>query len=176
METHNDHSYSAFLDHKLISSGTLSEITELLRSRKDSAILVFDDLTGRVVDIDLRAHIPPVKKKTTGPGRPKLGVESKEITLLPRHWDWLSKQPGGASVTLRKLVEEAKKLSQGTDLVREAQDATYQFMRVMAGDLAGYEEALRALYAKNAAKFKQLTNEWPKDIQQHIKRLSKAAF
>lgn len=176
METHNEHSYSAFLEHKLIAQGALPEITELLRSRKDSTILVFDDLTGRVVDIDLRAHIPPTKKKTTGPGRPKLGVESKEVTLLPRHWDWLSKQPGGASVTLRKLVEEAKKLSQGTDLVRESQDATYQFMRVMAGDFAGYEEALRALYAKNATKFKQGIQEWPKDIRDHLKKLAKHAF
>lgn len=176
METHGEHSYSAFLDHKLIAQGALPEITELLRSRKDSAILVFDDLTGRVVDIDLRATPLPVKKKSAGPGRPKLGVESKEVTLLPRHWDWLAKQPGGASVTLRKLVEEAKKLSQGTDLAREAQDATYQFMRVMAGDLVGYEEALRALYAKNSVKFKQLIQAWPKDIQTHIKRLAKDAF
>lgn len=176
METHKTHQFSAFLNNQLVSTGTLSEITELVRAKKNTTILVFDDTTGRVVDIDLREVTVPTKKKASGPGRPKLGVESKEVTLLPRHWDWLSKQPGGASVTLRKLVEEAKKISHDVDEERESQEATYNFMRVMAGDLVGYEEALRALYNKNQAKFKQLIGEWPKDIQQHLKKLSKSAF
>jgi hypothetical protein len=116
----------------------------------------------------------PTKK--TGPGRPKLGVTAKEVTLLPDHWEWLARQPGGASVTLRKLVEEAKKKNQAKDLVRQAQDAAYKFMTVMAGDLPQYEEALRALYARDAKKLEKMAASWPKDIREHALKLADAAL
>ncbi|MCB2203794.1 DUF2239 family protein [bacterium] len=111
-----------------------------------------------------------------GPGRPKLGVVSREVTLLPRHWEWLSSQPGGASVTLRKLVEAARKDNSGRDRMRRAQDITYRFMNALGGDLSGYEEALRALYADDRERFAEYIADWPADIREHSLRFSAAAF
>lgn len=116
------------------------------------------------------------EKKRRGPGRPKLGVVSREVTLLPRHWEWLASQPGGASVTLRKLVEAARKANSGKDRIRRAQEITYRFMNAVGGDLPGYEEALRALYAPDAARFATLVADWPKDVREHVLRFARGAF
>jgi len=116
------------------------------------------------------------KKVQRGPGRPKLGVVSREVTLLPRHWEWLASQPGGASVTLRKLVEAARKANSGKDRVRRAQDITYRFMNAVGGDLPGYEEALRALYASESDRFTSLLADWPADIREHTLRFAQEAF
>ncbi|HLE01563.1 MAG TPA: DUF2239 family protein [Bdellovibrionota bacterium] len=105
-------------------------------------------------------------------GRPKLGVVAREVTLLPRHWDWLATQPGGASVRLRKLVEGTMSKSGKQDQIRQAQEATYRFMTAMAGNLPDYEEALRAFYAKKCELFKKLMSDWPSDIREHILFLS----
>ena len=88
-----------------------------------------------------------------GRGRPKLGVVAREVTLLPRHWDWLNSQSGGASVALRKLVEAARLAGDDKDRTRHAQEAAYRFMTALAGNLPGYEEATRALYAADPARF-----------------------
>eukprot|EP01030_Chromulinospumella_sphaerica_P004019 gene4019-3931_t len=112
----------------------------------------------------------------TGPGRPKLGVVAREVTLLPRHWAWLSSQPGGASVALRKLVEQARKDSQSQDQRRLSQEATYRFMSAMAGCLEGFEEAARALFASDRPRFEALTAPWPQDIQIHLQHLAQAAW
>jgi hypothetical protein len=109
-------------------------------------------------------------------GRPKLGVTAREVTLLPRHWEWLAAQPGGASVTLRKLVEEARRAGAGDDLRRQAQERAYRFMTVMAGDRPGFEEATRALFAGDGARFAQCVAVWPQDIRTHAERLGEAAF
>lgn len=113
------------------------------------------------------------EKARTGPGRPKLGVVSHEVTLLPRHWDWLGQQPGGASVTLRKLVEEARKHGRGKELARNSWDAAGKFMWVMAGNLPDFEEASRALYAKDPSRLQSLISKWPKDIRKHLEKLVK---
>jgi hypothetical protein len=112
----------------------------------------------------------------TGPGRPKLGVVAREVTLLPRHWAWLSSQPGGASVALRKLVEQARKDSQSQDQRRLSQEATYRFMSAMAGCLEGFEEAARALFAADRPRFEALTAPWPQDIQNHLQHLAQVAW
>jgi hypothetical protein len=149
--------------------------------------VIFDDATGKTVEIDFRGSVADVMKrlkvsvgsgeeKKSGPGRPKLGVVSREISLLPRHWDWLSSQPGGASVTLRKLVEEAKKKNQQRDHIRLTQEAAYRFMSVMAGDRPGFEEALRALYAREKKAFHQRLSAWPKDIREQAAKMSEAVF
>ena len=103
-----------------------------------------------------------------GPGRPKLGVIAREITLLPRHWEWLAQQPGSASVALRRLVEEARRSGEDNDRVRRAQDAAYRFMSAMAGNRPHYEEAIRALFANDAARFRELIAEWPADVRDHM--------
>src|ERR1700761_5839033 len=157
----------AFAGHERIAAGDIAHVTAHVaratkRAPQRAPILVFDAVTGDQVDLDLRAHEQtpsrhrsverdaPAGKEPRGPGRPKLGVVAREVTLLPRHWNWLVSQPGGASVALRKLVEHAMRANAGKDRVRAAQNAAYRFMSVMAGNRPGFEEASRALFAGDA--------------------------
>ena len=154
-----------------IAAGPLSEITAKLRDRvrAGETFMVFD-ATGRVQDIDLREPKPTER----GRGRPKLGVSGKEVTLLPRHWEWLAKQSGGPSVALRKLVEAAIRSPETSS--REAQNAAYRFMTTMAGHLPTYEEAIRALFAADRLKFLGQTETWPDDIRDHARLLAGPSF
>ena len=156
---------TAFLAGKQIASGDPKEVAKTIKNQladHDGAILVFDDRSGRIVDLDYRDVVP------RGPGRPKLGVQAREVTLLPRHWDWLSEQPGGASAALRRLVEGAR----GKDRTeRERVDATYRFMQASCGDLPNYEEALRALYSAQKDHLYALIDHWPDDITRYIRQL-----
>jgi hypothetical protein len=150
-------------------------------------MLVFDDETGRVIDLDLRGTPDEVVARLSslaapspeiprGRGRPKLGVVPREVTLLPRHWEWLNAQHGGASVALRKLVEEARLSGAVGERARHAQERAYRFMSAMAGDAPGYEEALRALYLANAEVFKTQTQSWPIDVRKHALALAQPVF
>lgn len=192
MEPQKDRKYIAFAEGKKIAAGDIflvaNKAKKILKADPKTQILIFDDLNSQQIEIDFRGTQEAVQQRLedlfsqkdvetrTGPGRPRLGVIAKEVTLLPEHWDWLGRQPGGASVTLRKLIEEAKKRNQAQDLLRQRQEATYKFMTVMAGDLPNYEEALRALYAGDAKKFAKLMADWPKDIQAHTATLAKEAW
>jgi hypothetical protein len=137
-----------------------------------AAVLVFDARSGAVVDLDLRgseadivARLPPAPDADPAKrGRPRLGVVAREVTLLPRPWDWLASQKGGASVTLRALVEAARKADPGAD-AKAGADAAYRFMSAMAGDLPGFEEAARALFAGDRDRLEQQTLSWPQDIR-----------
>ncbi|MFD1624945.1 DUF2239 family protein [Azospirillum griseum] len=177
----------AFAGSRRIAMGPLATLARAVKAHSDGGdtapILVFEAATSARVELDLRgsldevlARLPqpaPVEAaRKNGPGRPKLGVVSREVTLLPRHWDWLATQPGGASVTLRKLVEEAKRASQDKDRARRALDAVHRFMTVMAGDLPNYEEATRALFAQDADRFTALIQPWPDDIRAHTAALA----
>jgi uncharacterized protein len=183
---------TAFEGHRRIASGELIEVArkvkEVIDRGEKESILIFDDSDSEIVEIDFRGSVDevvakletpvseakPAEKPETaprGPGRPKLGVVSREVTLLPRHWDWLNSQPGGASVTLRKLVEEARRVNSGRDKVRRAQEVTYRFMHAIAGDLPGFEEATRALYARDRERFTSLIDAWPPDIRDHVQKL-----
>ena len=144
----------------------------------DGPVLAFEDRTGRVVDLDLRGSPAEVAARYTPAtpprprGRPKLGVTAREVTLLPRHWAWLAAQPGGASVALRKLVEAARRADDGVAGERKArQEAAYRFMSCMAGDLPGYEEAIRALFAGDRGRFDAEVQAWPADVARHASRL-----
>lgn len=157
----------------------------LAETAPDAALLIFDP-EGRQVDFDLRGGpVDLVNRLSTaadaglaprGRGRPKLGVTAREVTLLPRHWDWLAAQPGGASVALRKLVEAAKREGDGPERARRARDAAYRFASVMAGDRPGFEEAARALFAGDAAGFEARIAAWPTDIVRHLRDLAPGAF
>ncbi|MEO6293234.1 MAG: DUF2239 family protein [Burkholderiaceae bacterium] len=116
------------------------------------------------------------KAENKGPGRPKLGVVPREVTLLPRHWEWLATQTGGASVALRKLVEVARRTSEVKDRVQRASAVGYKFMSTMAGHETGFEEASRALFAGDQAGFEAITASWPADVQTHLKKLLADAF
>ena len=165
---------------KRLASGPLSEVAPSFKKaieKGGEGVFLFDDTTGRAFDIDIRgtntemlARLQPRSHEERGPGRPKLGVIAREVTLLPQQWDWLAAQPGGASVTLRKLVDEASRGLKAR--TRAARDAAYHFMHAIAGDRAGFEEATRALYADDRGRFATLIAGWPKDIREHATRLA----
>jgi uncharacterized protein len=160
-----DSSVTAFLDGEQIASGERDAVAREIKDRlagRDGAVLVFEDRSGRITDLDYRDTGPRVA------GRPKLGVQAREVTLLPRHWEWLAEQPGGASAAMRRLVDEAR--SKGRT-VRERRDAAYRFMQATCGDMPGYEEALRALYAAREDDFSTLVARWPDDIGRYISAL-----
>jgi hypothetical protein len=184
--------FTAFQGPRRLVSGPAGEVALVVKrvaERPDEPIIIFSDTTGRSIDFDLRggdrevlARLaklmpPPVEEDTPsteprGRGRPKLGVVAREVTLLPRHWEWLNAQPGGASVALRKLVEEARRASGDKDRERQARDAAYHFMSTMAGNLAQFEEASRALFADDRRRFTGLIADWPADIRDHIVKLA----
>lgn len=148
----------------------------------EPGVLIFDP-QGRSVDFDLRggpeavrARFAPEDEAPRGRGRPKLGVVAREVTLLPRHWEWLAAQPGGASVALRKLVEAARRASEGPDRVRASRDAAYRFASAMAGDLVGFEEAMRCLFAGDDAGFEVRIETWPSDIAAQLRTYAAQAL
>src|SRR5690554_8017594 len=145
-------------------------------------LLIFDDSTGRQVDFNLSGTVQEVLDREAGlpeargPGRPRLGVVAREVTLLPRHWDWLADQPGGASATLRRLVEEASRNEPPKARARRAAAVTGRAMTALAGDRPGFEEAYRALDRGDRARFAGLIAAWPADVQEHLLGVSEDAF
>lgn len=193
MDAENRTRWTAFQGTRRLASGSLLDIALAAKAaearRGAEPVLVFEDATGRQVDLDLRGTAEELRARFAerGPeavtaeeprkrGRPKLGVVSKEVTLLPRQWAWLAEQRGGASATLRRLVEQARKAGEHRDRARRAQDAAYRFMSAMAGDLPGYEEAIRALFAGDRARFEAHTEDWPDDVRAHSMHLAADAF
>ena len=189
----------AFDNHKCIAMGNTIEVAKKVKryisEDTHKPILIFNSTNSEPIEIDFRGSIDDVinriqkiskiitdttiakaKEPLKKPGRPKLGVVSKEVTLLPRHWEWLKNQHGGASVTLRKLVEEARRINVSKDYVRSSQEVTYRFLTSVAGNLPKYEEVTRALFAGNAKCFTELIDDWPIDVREHAKKLSKEAF
>jgi len=182
--------YTAFEGAHRLAAGPLAEVALAVKHASARApsqpIMIFDDVSGRAIDLDLRGSDDEVlaRLQQTAPaplpdfdaprgrGRPRLGVVAREVTLLPRHWDWLSMQPGGASVALRKLVEDARRRNGDHDRARMARDAAYHFMSAMAGNLPGFEEASRALFASDRHRFAELIASWPPDIRDHIIKLA----
>lgn len=183
----------AFAGPRLIASGELKPValaTKAFLARNEPAtVLFFDaetsapievDLRGTPEDVESRFPLPSSAEADTGPqrgpGRPKLGVVAREVTLLPRHWDWLNAQPGGASVALRKLVEEAARANADKDRMRRARESAYRFMTAMAGDCPGFEEASRALFAGDRERFEAMTADWPTDVRTHACALAASTF
>ena len=183
---------TAFAGCDRIASGELRHVALKARSAAAAGrrVLVFEDANGRQLELPLElpegellrwlaaplATPAPATPPARGPGRPKLGVVAREVTLLPRHWDWLAAQPGGASVTLRKLVEDARRASANGDRRRHAQEAAYRFLHVLAGDLPGYEDATRALFAGDFARYEECMATWPEDVREHASLLAADAF
>jgi hypothetical protein len=196
MDTPSDPAFIAFDGDRRIAAGDLREVAraakQALDRDRDISVLIFNDFTSHAVDLDFRgsvddvlARLPVVEKisdaepappANRGPGRPKLGVVAREITLLPRHWEWLARQSGGASVAIRKLVDDARRGGEDKDRIREGQDAAYRFMSAMAGNKPHFEEAIRALFAPNPSRFRELIAGWPADVRDHAARLAERAF
>lgn len=194
--------FSCFDGHCLVVSGTPEVAALALKQlRADNAagpLLVFDNATGRTRDFDTRgsdaellarvAEAFPAPLQTDvethaddtedapspprGRGRPKLGVVAREVTLLPRHWAWLAEQPGGASVVLRRLVEAASRAGADKDRQRRDTERAYHFLQAIAGDLPGFEEAIRLLFAHDRAGLEAALHSWPGDVRDHALRLA----
>jgi hypothetical protein len=161
---------TAFAGFARLCRGTHAEVAraidERLAAGETRPILVFDDETGSQIEVDLRT-LSTEKPRLAGPGRPRLGVVAREVTLLPRHWDWLAAQPGGASVTLRKLVDAARNRDPEAQRARVRQEAAYRFMLAVGGDLPGFEEASRALFAWDLPRLQTLIADWPADVRDY---------
>jgi hypothetical protein len=193
---------TAFAGPRRIAAGELRHVAlkaqQALQSG-ENPVLIFEDRSSQQVEVDLRgssadllkrlAEVPAqLREEVTlagdggagvqrkGPGRPKLGVVAREVTLLPRHWQWLAAQPGGASVALRRLVEDARRSNAAQDRRRAAQESAYRFMAAMAGDEAGFEDAARALFAGDAAAFEERIAAWPEDVRDHAALLAADAL
>lgn len=197
MNPGSDITYVAFEGDHCIASGDLRAVVRAAKEtrdrREDAAILVFDGKSGPI-DIDFRgsvddvlARLPEIPGASVaaenaaipvprGPGRPKLGVVAREVTLLPRHWEWLAQQSGGASVALRRLVDEARRANKDKDRIRHAQETAYRFIAAMGENKPHYEEVARALFAGDAERFEAWTASWPADVRDHARRLAAAAF
>lgn len=194
-------SYTSFEGFRRVASGGLGEVAartkEVLERGEGGPVLIFDDRTGEQVELDFRGTTEDVLARLAepggegsaseaeadagaaaprGPGRPRLGVVAREVTLLPRHWEWLNGQPGGASVALRKLVEEARRANAGRDRVRRCREAAYRFLSSMAGNLPGFEESARALFAGDAGRFAATMAGWPADVRDQALRLASGSF
>lgn len=194
------HSYTSFEGHRCIAAGLMADVALFVKralenGTRTNPILIFDDTTGSQIDIDTRGSDDEViarmkgaaesgegvpvahpeqsaSDEPRGRGRPKLGVIPREVTLLPRHWEWLATQPGGASVALRKLVEDARRAGGDKEKTRVAHERAYHFMSAMAGDMPGFEEATRALFANDGLKFRELVGAWPGDVRDYAVRLA----
>ena len=194
---------TAFAGQRLLCAGPLADVAVAIARSTGTAeaVLVFDDATGRVVDLDLRGTDAEIRARISTPpkpgvgrhrpgagetsaeetvddgprgrGRPKLGVVAREVTLLPRQWEWLATQPGGASAALRRLVDDARKSGHPRLQRRASQEAAYRFMQAIAGDLPAYEEATRALFADDLAALQDRIGAWPEDIRTHALRLAR---
>jgi hypothetical protein len=184
---------AAFVGSNLIATGALAEVVHEVKRHHDAhpndLILIFDHKKSQPIEVDLRGSMEDVferlekqqkpiepKTKVKKPGRPKLGVVSKEVTLLPRHWEWLAQQRGGASITLRRLVGEAMKAADPQAEQRSAQQSTYRLMTAVAGDLPNYEDAIRALFAAEKDDFFNIIADWPEGLRHHIVQISEVAF
>jgi uncharacterized protein len=191
MTAANDSTSVAFDQHQLIARGPLPEVARAAKRALDAGatgpVLIFDERSSRPIELDFRGSADDVLGRlapavasaappSRGPGRPKLGVTAREVTLLPRHWEWLAQQPGGASAVLRRLVEQAQRGSAPKQQARLAMEAVERFMNAMTGDFAGHEEASRAFYRGEREQFATLTEHWPADVRDHLRRLVARAW
>jgi len=179
---------TAFDGERRMLSGPLVDVAMALKAAEaagaEGPLLAFDDATGAVIDLDLRGSRVDIAARLAaragepprGRGRPKLGVAAREVTLLPRHWEWLAAQPGGASAALRRLVDEARRAGGAKERARLGQEAAYRFMTAMAGDLPGFEEATRALFARDRARFERHVAAWPPDVRAYAATLAEPAW
>ena len=179
----------AFDGARRIASGDLSKVALAVMKAGAVNALIFDEITSEPIELEtttpgLDARSIPrrslrneaIPKEPPAPGRPKLGVVAREVTLLPRHWDWLSLQPGGASVALRKLVDEARRVHYDSDRLRMSKEAAYRFVSALAGDEQGFEEAIRGLFAGDPIRFAQHSQTWPEDVREHAANLAARVF
>lgn len=181
--------FSAFAGVHHLASGTKAQVARAMNEAQALAracndpILAFDNATGAQLDLDLRGTADETETRYAGEpapirkrGRPRLGVVGKEVTLLPRHWEWLSRQRGGASAALRRLIDQARQDSASADEAVAAQGAAHAFASAIAGNEKGFEEAMRALYRKDPGGVERHIASWPDDVRRHFMTLAAPTF
>lgn len=181
--------HALFEGHQLLARGPLQQVVAEAVARggvgaDGRPLLLLNDGSGETVNLDLRggltqvlerlqarlAPAPAAPQEAAAPrerGRPRLGVVAREVTLLPRHWEWLASQRGGASQALRRLVDEARRREQEQGLPTSP-EARYKAMSTLAGDLPGFEEASRLLFAGDEAGFARSIAQWPQDLRDYL--------
>lgn len=180
-----ERTYTLFVGDDLILTGALTALLPEAKRRFDADpgehLLILDDATGKQVDFEFRGSLQQVLDRhlttpSRGPGRPRLGVVAREVTLLPRHWEWLADQPGGASATLRRLVEDARRTETPEAKAKRTAATAGRAMTALAGDRTNFEEAYRSLDAGDRSRFAELTQDWPADVREYLGRVSEGAF
>jgi len=188
--------HALFEGHQLLARGPLQQVVAEAVARggvgaDGRPLLLLNDGSGETVDLDLRgglaqvlerlqarlAPAPAAPQEAAAPrerGRPRLGVVAREVTLLPRHWEWLASQRGGASQALRRLVDEARRREQEQGLPASP-EARYKAMSTLAGDMPGFEEASRLLFAGDEAGFARSIAQWPQDLRDYLGSVSAEA-
>ena len=168
--------YLAIYEKSIVSRGSLEQIIVQVKAiDMNIEPMVFEVDSCRRIDFSwygdaatVFANASTDKPQTSKRGRPKLGVKAKEVTLLPRHWEWLSTQKGGASSALRRLVDEAQKNASTEDVICSQQQQLDKFMLAFLGDEPGFEEASRALYRNSKISFEAAIEVWPADIRDFV--------
>lgn len=185
--------YTAFDNTSIIAHGSLRDVIlktkKILGKSENSSFLIFSDSTGKTIDFNFQGTEKEILKRLeifvsnsdekielARPGRPKLGVISREISLLPRHWEWLATQSSGASSSIRNLIEDAIKKSTSKVSLKQQQEKVYRVMTTLAGDLDGYEEAIRSLYKRDRESFIKFTKGWSKDLRSYLEKLTNDVF
>ncbi len=188
--------HALFEGHQLLARGPLQQVVAEAVARggvgaDGRPLLLLNDGSGETVDLDLRGGLAQVLERlqarlapalaapqeAAAPrerGRPRLGVVAREVTLLPRHWEWLASQRGGASQALRRLVDEARRREQEQGLPASP-EARYKAMSTLAGDMPGFEEASRLLFAGDEAGFARSIAQWPQDLRDYLGSVSAEA-
>jgi hypothetical protein len=174
--------YVAFAGERLVAVGNPEQVLAAVKAEKNLQALFFEEQTGRQVDFDLRGTVAEVVERAlpkpvkAGRGRPKLGVVAREVSLLPRHWEWLETQPNGASAALRRLVDESRRREGDAVESRRVREAMGQIMTAVGGNLPGFEEALRAVYAVDRGAFEKRVAGWPEGLRGYLESRAAEAF
>ena len=106
----------------------------------------------------------------TGPSEPRRGLPRGITAAAPL--GMAGTEPNGASAAIRRLVDEARKRDPEGERAREAATASSRFMSAIAGNMPGFEEASRALFAHDGARFADLISAWPGDIRAQLQRMA----
>lgn len=181
--------YVVFQGTRLIARGNMLEtalaVYNAYKDKTSAPVVALDSVTSELAEPDLRGGEDGIRARygveadlheTKTRGRPKLGVTAREVTLLPRHWEWLESNHSGASAKLRELVETAMRASAGKDRQSHAVESLERFTNALAGDLPNAEEVSRAFYKGRMKDVIKLTADWPSDLLEHYIKLVERAL
>lgn len=188
MKTKEVRSCTVFENDEVLLRGSETEVRQAVRRaravRPLGKLIAFFDDNGEDFEVE---YVPPgtadaipeplvEENLVRKAGRPRLGVVAREVTLLPRHWEWLETQPSGPSAALRRLVESARRDSAPADRTRRSVEATYRFLYTMVGNTAFFPELCRALFRRDWERFDAQLGSWVAwELGEYARMLSRPA-